>query len=207
MSFGGPGGCWVRLPPLLLIQAPLFPQRMWGSTQILLLIVHVVALATALFCFGYGLRRLCCSCWVRGGKGAELPAPLGTAGSGTLEGRDLPRGCACLESLAVVAPGTPERVALPHSASQEEILGRSPHDPSSPTFRAWRTDGWEKGWLHTTGRQPCAGRGSVCTSGVHDRTPLPFSGARASSPAARARVLAGCFCGPVTNRLGTPALG
>ncbi|KAK9395874.1 putative transmembrane protein [Crotalus adamanteus] len=37
--------------------------RMWSSTQILLLIVHVVALATALFCFGYGLRRLCCSCW------------------------------------------------------------------------------------------------------------------------------------------------
>ncbi|XP_015682965.1 transmembrane protein 176A-like [Protobothrops mucrosquamatus] len=37
--------------------------RMWSSTQILLLIVHVAALATALFCFRYGLRRLCCSCW------------------------------------------------------------------------------------------------------------------------------------------------
>ncbi|XP_015682963.1 transmembrane protein 176A-like [Protobothrops mucrosquamatus] len=37
--------------------------RMWSSTLILLLIVHIAALATALFCLGYGLRRLSCSCW------------------------------------------------------------------------------------------------------------------------------------------------
>ncbi|XP_070800715.1 LOW QUALITY PROTEIN: transmembrane protein 176B-like [Pituophis catenifer annectens] len=36
---------------------------MWSSTHILLLILHSAALAIALFCFGYGLRHLCCSCW------------------------------------------------------------------------------------------------------------------------------------------------
>ncbi|XP_070623256.1 transmembrane protein 176A-like [Erythrolamprus reginae] len=36
---------------------------MWSSTHILLLILHSAALALTLFCFGDGLRRLCCSCW------------------------------------------------------------------------------------------------------------------------------------------------
>ncbi|XP_032093936.1 uncharacterized protein LOC116522931 [Thamnophis elegans] len=37
--------------------------HMWSSSQILLLILHSAALAIALFCFGYGLLRLCRSCW------------------------------------------------------------------------------------------------------------------------------------------------
>lgn len=35
----------------------------FNSARILLLIVSIAALSTALFCFGYGLRLLCCFCW------------------------------------------------------------------------------------------------------------------------------------------------
>ncbi|XP_025033251.1 transmembrane protein 176B-like isoform X2 [Python bivittatus] len=36
---------------------------MLNGVRILLLVLSIAALCIALFCFGYGLHRLCCSCW------------------------------------------------------------------------------------------------------------------------------------------------
>lgn len=122
----GMGACGQPLAPTLSNLSPLPPQCMWSSTQILLLILHSAALAIALFCFGYGLRHLCCTCWVGQWKGAGLLAPVIMGGLGTLEGRAPSpeshrgrgrEGCTRLGSLAVVTPDTPEKVTLHCSAA------------------------------------------------------------------------------------------